>query len=286
MLKGISPVLGAEALWVLAAMGHGDDLALVDRNFPAAEVAARTVTGRLVRLDGVDATAAARGFPSTGDPIRRMEVVGEPMLEVHRWPRRGRGGMLFRSPRSNARSTPPPARHSVIQTTESRPYGCFLIRKGVGRTLGVPGDPMELAGRVQVDKPLGQRAALPALSEGSKEKVPSCSLAWNRCLNCLPRGRRSSRLRSGRRERTVPTGESITSGWRSLGEPDTNDHYERGLPNQASDLPGGAGRGSAPASEGCDVPLASIDRQRVRRSVDPGDSRSRLATDGSLARYG
>ena len=83
MLKGISPVLGAEALWVLAAMGHGDDLALVDRNFPAAEVASRTVTGRLVRLDGVDATAAAR--------------------------------QAF----------------AVIQTTESRPYGCFLIRKGV-----------------------------------------------------------------------------------------------------------------------------------------------------------
>ena len=59
MLKGVSPVLGAEALWVLAAMGHGDDLALVDRNFPAAEVASRTVTGRLVRLDGVDATARA-----------------------------------------------------------------------------------------------------------------------------------------------------------------------------------------------------------------------------------
>ena len=93
VLKGISPVLGAEALWVLAAMGHGDDLALVDRNFPAAEVASRTVTGRLVRLDGVDATAAARAIfsllPVDGfvdDPIRRMEVVGEPdtVLEVHR----------------------------------------------------------------------------------------------------------------------------------------------------------------------------------------------------------
>ena len=72
MLKGISPVLGAEAPWVLAAVGHGDDLALVDRNFPAAEVASRTVTGPLVRLDGVDAAAAARtrsanlGHPDTG----------------------------------------------------------------------------------------------------------------------------------------------------------------------------------------------------------------------------
>ena len=71
MLKGISPVLGAEALWVLAAMGHGGDLALVDRNFPAAEVASRTVTGRLVRLDGVDTTTAARAIFSLLPRLRR-----------------------------------------------------------------------------------------------------------------------------------------------------------------------------------------------------------------------
>jgi len=145
MLKGISPVLGAEALWVLAAMGHGDDLALVDRNFPAAEVAARTVTGRLVRLDGVDATAAARAIfrllpidDFVDDPIRRMEVVGEPdtMLEVHR-------EVLAEARAAEGRDVPLASieRHAfyaaarqafaVIQTTESQPYGCFLIRKGV-----------------------------------------------------------------------------------------------------------------------------------------------------------
>jgi L-fucose mutarotase len=29
MLKGIDPVLSADLLWVLAAMGHGDDLGSV-----------------------------------------------------------------------------------------------------------------------------------------------------------------------------------------------------------------------------------------------------------------
>ena len=42
MLKGSLPCWERRALWVLAAMGHGDDLALVDRNFPATEVASRT----------------------------------------------------------------------------------------------------------------------------------------------------------------------------------------------------------------------------------------------------
>ena len=48
MLKGIDPVLSADLLWVLAAMGHGDDLALVDANHPAERIARATVTGRLV----------------------------------------------------------------------------------------------------------------------------------------------------------------------------------------------------------------------------------------------
>ena len=145
MLKGISPVLGAEALWVLAAMGHGDDLALVDRNFPAAEVASRTVTGRLVRLAGVDAPTAARAIfsllPIDGfveDPLRRMEVVGEPdtVLEVHQQ-------VLVAARAAEGRELPLASieRHAfyaaareafaVIQTTESRPYACFLARKGV-----------------------------------------------------------------------------------------------------------------------------------------------------------
>lgn len=53
MLIGIDPLLDPDLLWTLRAMGHGDTLALVDANFPAAALARR-----LHRLDGCDAGRA------------------------------------------------------------------------------------------------------------------------------------------------------------------------------------------------------------------------------------
>jgi len=53
MLKGIDPLLGPELLAALRSMGHGDEIALVDANFPA-----HASNGRVVRLDGVSTTRA------------------------------------------------------------------------------------------------------------------------------------------------------------------------------------------------------------------------------------
>ena len=50
MLFGIDPILGPDLLHALRAMGHGDELAIVDANYPALSKAKR-----LVRLDGIDA---------------------------------------------------------------------------------------------------------------------------------------------------------------------------------------------------------------------------------------
>jgi len=50
VLKNIDPLLGPELLRVLRAMGHGDEIAVVDANYPAEEHAKR-----LVRMDGQDA---------------------------------------------------------------------------------------------------------------------------------------------------------------------------------------------------------------------------------------
>jgi L-fucose mutarotase len=47
MLIGIPPILGPELLFNLRAMGHGDEIALVDGNYPAQDHARR-----LVRADG------------------------------------------------------------------------------------------------------------------------------------------------------------------------------------------------------------------------------------------
>jgi L-fucose mutarotase len=59
VLKNIDPLLGPELLMVLRAMGHGDEIAVVDGNFPAAATARR-----LVRLDGATATRAVRAIVS------------------------------------------------------------------------------------------------------------------------------------------------------------------------------------------------------------------------------
>lgn len=48
MLRGIDPILGPDFLFHLRSMGHGDEIALVDANYPALEHARR-----LVRADGV-----------------------------------------------------------------------------------------------------------------------------------------------------------------------------------------------------------------------------------------
>ena len=54
MLKNISSVISPDLLWLLASMGHGEDLVLVDRNFPAIKVAKQTSTGRLIELSNPD----------------------------------------------------------------------------------------------------------------------------------------------------------------------------------------------------------------------------------------
>ena len=46
MLQGISPLLSPDLLHLLASMGHGDEVVLVDANFPAASTAALKVMRR------------------------------------------------------------------------------------------------------------------------------------------------------------------------------------------------------------------------------------------------
>ena len=59
MLRGIDPLLGPELLMILCMMGHGDEIAIVDGNYPAA-----TDARRLVRMDGHSATAIAAAILS------------------------------------------------------------------------------------------------------------------------------------------------------------------------------------------------------------------------------
>ena len=145
MLKTIPPIIGSELLTILAEMGHGDELVIADRNFPSVSTARATVSGKLVRLAGVDTTEAAKAiltlFPLDSfvdAPVKRMAVVGdhEAVLEVH---------SDMQNVVDAAESKPVTIEkierfafydlarkaYAVVQTTESRPYGCFLLKKGV-----------------------------------------------------------------------------------------------------------------------------------------------------------
>src|ERR1700722_7736027 len=93
MLKNISSVISPDLLWLLASMGHGDDLVLVDRNFPAIKVAKEPSTGRLIELPGLNIPQATRAIFSlmprdhfVEEPVPRMRVVEVPgsLREIQR----------------------------------------------------------------------------------------------------------------------------------------------------------------------------------------------------------
>jgi L-fucose mutarotase len=145
MLKNIDPLLNADVLYALRAMGHGDALVLCDTNFPADSVARETTLGRLLRIDGVDAPRAARAILSVlpldtfvDHAALRMEVVSKPdevpavQAEVQREIDRAEGkaspmGSIERFAfYERARQS-----YCVIATGERRFYGCFVFQKGV-----------------------------------------------------------------------------------------------------------------------------------------------------------
>ncbi|WP_414470769.1 RbsD/FucU family protein [Microvirga sp. M2] len=144
MLKNIDPLLSPELLMVLRSMGHGDDIAVVDANFPAASMARR-----LVRLDGLTATAVTDAILSVmplddfvPEAAWRMEVVGDPHDEQPIFEelraiiarREGTGFRLAALERfafyERARSA-----FAIVATGEARLYGNIILKKGVVRSV-------------------------------------------------------------------------------------------------------------------------------------------------------
>jgi len=141
MLKTIDPLLSPELLSVLAEMGHGDDLAIVDANFPAV-----TMARRLVRVSA-PATAVLEAVLTllplddfVDEPVAVMKVVGAPD-EIPATVRE------FQATVNKAESkTVKVARidrfafydraraaFAVVATGETRLYGCVVVKKGVIR---------------------------------------------------------------------------------------------------------------------------------------------------------
>ena len=142
MLKNIPTLLSPDLLYVLSAMGHGDEIAIVDANYPA-ESRGR----KCIRMDGVSATEVLRAVLTVmpldefvPDPAICMEVVGNAahipdavisfqetidkimdnpvrICSLERFAFYDRAAGAF----------------AIVQTGESRLYGNIILKKGVIR---------------------------------------------------------------------------------------------------------------------------------------------------------
>ncbi len=140
MLKGIDPLLSGDLLKILDDMGHGDQLLLVDRNYPAA------ASGKpVIRLGEVGVLRAAEAILSVYPldsfidfPLERMEVEDDPnkttslqdeLLGLARTS--GNRDLDYGViPRLDFYQRAKQA-YAVVHTLETQPYGCFILHKGV-----------------------------------------------------------------------------------------------------------------------------------------------------------
>ena len=144
MLIKIDPILSPELLFTLRTMGHGDKLVLADANFPA-----NSLSKNVIRLDGVNIDNAARAILSVfpldsfivsqgGTAAYRMEVDDKPneLTDTHKefvkvvkevsgnnWEV---GSIERQSFYEEAKKS-----YAIVTTTDARPFGCFIITKGV-----------------------------------------------------------------------------------------------------------------------------------------------------------
>lgn len=139
MLKGLDPLLSPELLATLRAMGHGDEIAIVDGNYPGAEHARR-----LIRLDGhrlipvldavlsvlpIDDFVQEAIFRATvGADRDTLDAVHEEMIAccARHEPDQRVVPLIGQDFYGRVRTA-----HAVIQTSEPRLYANIILRKGV-----------------------------------------------------------------------------------------------------------------------------------------------------------
>lgn len=139
MLIGIPPLLGPDFLATLRAMGHGDEIAIVDGNYPAAEHARR-----LVRADGHGVLAVVeavltvmpvdRAVPAA---LFRASLNNDPAQagEIHRQIdalfARMAPGMTVVPLAGEALYPRIRGAHAVVATSETALFANVILRKGV-----------------------------------------------------------------------------------------------------------------------------------------------------------
>lgn len=139
MLKGLNPLLGPDLLKVLRAMGHGDEIAIVDGNYPADSDAKR-----LVRMDGHSATDILDAILSVMpldemvpdsvfrpaaylDPKRTEPIFDDFERIIKKWePQRHITALVGADFYGRVKAS-----YAVVASSEARLYGNIVLRKGV-----------------------------------------------------------------------------------------------------------------------------------------------------------
>lgn len=146
LLKGIDPVLNADLLYALRTAGHGDEIAIVDCNFPA-YATAHTADIDPIILSGVDAVTALDAVcsvlpldyfedsvfhmsPEDGDALpplaAEVHEQGNAAIQEHA------AGITVKSlPRFEFYERANDAFAIVQAGSERRPYGNWILKKGV-----------------------------------------------------------------------------------------------------------------------------------------------------------
>ena len=134
MLIGLSPILGPDLLQALRAMGHGDEIALVDGNYPAADHARRLVRADGLGLEAVLAAVlqvlpveAAFRAALNNDPAQASAIHHriDALLAASRYGKPANplaGTDLY--PRIKAS-------YAIVATSETVPFANVILRKGV-----------------------------------------------------------------------------------------------------------------------------------------------------------
>lgn len=139
MLIGIPPLLGPDFLATLRAMGHGDELAIVDGNYPALDHARR-----LVRADGHGVLAVVQAVLTVMPldlavpaALFRASLMNDPLqaAEIHRQIdalcARMAPGMTVVPLSGEALYPRIRAAHAVVATSETALFANVILRKGV-----------------------------------------------------------------------------------------------------------------------------------------------------------
>ena len=139
MLVGLDPILGPELLFALRSMGHGDEIAIVDGNYPA-----QTDARRLIRADGHGIVrvleAVLSVMPLDRDvefPATRTQNVNHPdtpdpiHVDIERVLTRSVDPNQIDATHGPVFYTRVKNCHTVVSTSESALFANIILRKGV-----------------------------------------------------------------------------------------------------------------------------------------------------------